>query len=355
VIEPNDPSGTLRSLPRIAPRPLSGNRPGITDPRERPEAPDRIVVDRAFQALLSLGLVNRGARLHIGPRIQRAVSTLFLLRWKNVHGGTTSAYYKVLRPPRDVPTWWTQETRAYLHRASLLDQRLASLGDDGMVRAARLLAVDPDTSTIVALAMPGTPLTDHLRKAWRTGRRSALEDVYFGLGRFSRRIENCMLPDEVPPVGARPAILLERLRQVQTILSDDLTSVEWLLERLFEEAASADRLVVSHSDLNPKNILIDGKDVGVIDFGWIPRFPGHDVAFLACRSKYVLQVPTPWVGGLTDALVAGYGEPGMSSKPQWKAAKVEALLRVIVQQRNQTGLHRIRYWRAVKELRWEAR
>jgi hypothetical protein len=314
-----------------------------------------IVVARAFETLLSLGLVKPGARLHIGPRIQRAVSTLFLLQWKDAQGGTCSAYYKVLRPPRDVPTWWIQETRAYLQRASLLDQRLASLGDDGMVRAARVLAVDADRSTIVALAMPGTPLTDHLRNAWRTGRRSALEDVYFGLGRFTRRVENCMLPDEVPQVGARPAILLERLRQVQTILSDDLTSVEWLLERLFEEAASVDGLVVSHSDLNPKNILIHGKDVGVIDFGWIPRFPGHDVAFLACRSKYVLQVPTPWMGGLTEALLAGYGEPDLSSKPQWAAAKVEALLRVIVQQRNQTGLHRIRYWRAVKELRWEAR
>ncbi len=324
------------------------------DPTERPEVPDRLVAATAFETLRHLGYLDAPARLHIGPRIDRPVSTQFMLRWEDLHGVTCSAYYKVLHPPHDPPAGWSEATRAALNRAVLLDRRLADINNQEMVRAARVLAVEPDKAAIVTLAVPGRPLTDRIRASWRGGRKP-LRDVYLGLGRFIRTIEECTLPDDAPPAVPRRALMQHGLKRVRAILSDDLVMVESLIDRLFEDAVSADKLVHSHADLSPKNILVDGNGVAVIDFGWLPAFSGYDVGYLACRSEYVLQVSTPWAGGLVEALLAGYGEPGLEATPRWLLARIEALLRLIDQQQHQVGPRRMRYWRAVHELRREAR
>ncbi len=110
------------------------------------------------------------ARLHIGSRKVRAASTQFELHWEDSDGGTCTAYYKVLTPPRDCPAWWPEAIRSSLRRAALLDERLADLGRDEPVQAARVLAIDPAKFVIVTLAIPGAPLSQHLRSFWRRGR-----------------------------------------------------------------------------------------------------------------------------------------------------------------------------------------
>ncbi len=54
------------------------------------------------------------ARLHIGSRKVRAASTQFELHWEDSDGGTCTAYYKVLTPPRDCPAWWPEAIRSSL-------------------------------------------------------------------------------------------------------------------------------------------------------------------------------------------------------------------------------------------------
>lgn len=326
-----------------------------SDPRERPEFPDPIVLETTSEAVRELGRIGSGALLQVGGRIDRGASTHFKLRWEDSHGGTCSAYYKVLSPPRDRPAWWPDATRASLQRAVLLDQRLAELGADQLVQTARVLAVDPVQFVIVTLATPGAPLSQHLRSFRRRGRGWDLRGVYFGLGQFVRRIESCTLPGEVTPIMARRSFLEATLTQARAVMGDDLNFVERLIDRQFDDAAGTDRFVLSHGDLGPKNILISGNRAGVIDFDWIPALPGHDVSYLATRSEFVLQFPTPFLKGLVRALIAGYGDPGLPSSSGWMLSRVEALMRLIIQQGDQTGIRRMRHWRAVNALRREAR
>jgi hypothetical protein len=69
------------------------------------------------------------------------------------------------------------------------------------------------------------------------------------------------------------------------------------------------------------------------------------------RSDYVFQVPSPWRGGLVESLGRGYRDSERPASPAWKLARILTLLRVIGQQRRRVGSRKVRYWRAMAELR----
>ena len=190
--------------------------------RDRPDAPDPRVLADAARSLAELGGGGDSGAItwDIRSRIERPRSTLFQVRAQSSQGGAVDAYYKVSKPPPyegERRTRWEGTVRSGLTRALVLDQRLAGLFEGEGLAFSRALAVEPDSLTVVTLAVPGRAMG----KVWRhllPGRsRVDAFEILRRAGRAAWLIEECTVePVEVDPSLA--SVIQRRLARVRDVV-----------------------------------------------------------------------------------------------------------------------------------------
>ncbi len=150
------------------------------------------------------------------------------------------------------------------------------------------------------------------------------------VGRAARLIEECT----VEPVGedaALASVIDRRLARVRDVVpSAMLQGLERLMTQLAEDMTSTLRpMVYAHGDFSSSNVLIDNGRVGLIDFTWPLRQRGFDLAHFAFRLEYDSAAPATFTAPLRDALLAGYGDPGIVDQPGYRFVRLSKLLKVI--------------------------
>lgn len=296
---------------------------------DRPTEPDAGILIEAAGALGAVGV----ARWEVEDRIERPRSTLFRIRASNTAGPPIEVYYKVSRPPPyegERLERWVGTVRSGLARAKELESRLARLVEGEDITFSRALAVDPDSMTVVTLAVPGEPFG----KVWRYlvpgARRATRVESLRLAGRAARLIEECT----VEPVDEDPSwssMIERRLARVQEVLPPAaLQGLEGLMVGLADELQKTPRpMVYCHGDFSSSNVLIDDGRVGLIDFTWPLRQRGFDLAHFVFRLEYDGAVPATLTAPFTEALISGYGDPEVVDEPGYRFVRLSKLLKVI--------------------------
>ena len=111
-----------------------------------------------------------------------------------------------------------------------------------------------------------------------------------------------------------------------------------------------DPYVLVHGDLNGSNILVRPGGIGLIDFAWLPRLRGYDVAHFAFRLEYDRGSPAVFAQDLVDSLLKGYGDPELREGATWRFLRLSKLLRA-VERSARSRLGRRSSSRALAEIR----
>jgi hypothetical protein len=298
-------------------------------------APDDPLLQEALRALIAM--IERppqGLSWRIGERIDRAETTVFLLRAAAPSGHTYPAYYKIFHTEKNPEAGWkdaaTEELRLGLSLAGDLTRRLAERSVPEGITPAAVLAVDPDQFRLVTRGIPGRHLAMSIAQAVTRRRRTAALEIYHRIGRA------CRLIDDLPaaPVDANRSGLLRHARRLDRLTpwdrailtSRDVETLQRRFQDLVEHAiASGERITHAHGDLSAGNILTEGTRIGLLDFSWWPRFRGHDLAHFLHRLEHRRGVTRWWRSALAEAVIEGYGEPAVRSRPTWEIFTLERL------------------------------
>jgi hypothetical protein len=291
-----------------------------------PGAPDPRILEAALQAVVEVcGIGDRGElRWIVGKSVARERSMLFPLRVIS-ESASVSAVYKVCRP-RTKP----QLVQDALARSRQLTSSLAALGKDEAIRPATVLAVDPAKLTIVTIALPGRPVGRWIRQVLSSrGRGEALE-VFRGIGKAARLIEQAGRPSSTDLVGSpewNPRVERDLEMAAKVFSSREVDYLHAKLRELYQDALKDGDRTYAHGDLSRTNILVSSQGIGLIDFGWQVRLPGFDLASFMYRMEYETLVPKAWAARVSAALLEGYGDPDITTSPSWNFYRLTRLLR----------------------------
>lgn len=269
----------------------------------------------------------------VGQRLDRSRSTVYGLEAWSTSGRLAEAFYKVAKPPEPRPDRKEdrlERARAGLRRGPRLEERLAGLVEGEGIVFSRWLAADPEHLTVVTLKVPGRPAGKPWHHALTRARRELAADWLRRAGRAARLIEDCSLDEATIPRELREEMLDRRLNRVRGVLPSSL--VDRLESRLYElDDAALDRpraVTYSHGDFSTSNVLLNEK-LGLIDFSWIPRLRGFDVAHFAFRLEYDTPLAPTWTEPLVRTLLEGYGEPDLPTQPGWRVVRLLKLMKVV--------------------------
>lgn len=264
-------------------------------------------------------------------RLDRKRSVIFLVRLVT-GAGPIDAYYKtdIGRPHESVPNVARREAISQgLTRAARLTDKLIDSGRGRGIGAARILAADPASQTVVTAAVAGSSLhggrLPPVSREERNRQRTAFETV----GAAARLVEEAGAAD-LAATPARDVVLWDllefRLGASVPMLGPRLAhQVERRLESLADELSTGTAAYV-HGDLSRGNILADEVGINLIDFRWVARPRTFDVSHLTYRLEYELPMPDPWRRELVRLVIAGYGVPSLTESPLWQMNRLQHLL-----------------------------
>jgi len=266
-------------------------------------------------------------------RAERPRSTVFQIAAIPSSGPQVDVFYKVAKPPpygEERRERWERVVRGGLARSPDLERRLASLLEGEGIKFARALAVDPDSLTVVTLAVPGEALGKVWRRALPGRARARTLEVLTVAGRAAYLIEECTV-GTIEEDHSLSSVIERRLARVRDVLSPStFEGLERLMTDLAHEMTKTARpMVYSHGDFSSSNVLVEDGRVGLIDFTWPLRQRGFDLAHFAFRLEYDTAAPAPFTAPMTEALVEGYGEPGVVDQPGYRFVRLSKLLKVI--------------------------
>jgi aminoglycoside phosphotransferase (APT) family kinase protein len=200
------------------------------------------------------------------------------------------------------------------------------------LQAARPVACYPDLETLVTERIPGITLRHMLHRGavwWAaTANVRRLEAVAFAIGRWLRAFQAAESHDTTVSVNSLRTYLDERLATLVTRrwlgISDRQRAA--LLD-YFDTRASrlttADLIEArSHGDFNPENIIVNGGNVGVVDFSMSQPAPRLlDVTHLYVGLDVLRR--RPWyrpaaLAGAMAALLEGYDPDLHPSQPMFE-------------------------------------
>lgn len=339
--------------------------PSSRSDEDRPTSPDPLILDEAAASLQGVG---ETLEWHIGERIVRPGSTVFAVQAHISPDHHVGAFYKVSTGLSPEPTARqlrrVERARAGFERSLQLERALAPrLEGEGIVFS-RTLAVDPRRMIVVTSAVPGEPLGKPLRHGLTAGRRETFELWLKKAGRAARLIEDCtldpvtdggvsigerwdgdLLVDEVSE-AKRWDRRLQRAGPVITRSSADRIDRRW--RDLLTDAMGRSRAVsFAHGDLSSSNLLV-GEELGIIDFAWVPRLRGFDIAHLAYRLEFDDPIPAQMAATFVRSLLEGYGDEAAPASSAWKYHRLGFLLKVLIDDRR--GLRRPRWFQRKRAL-----
>ncbi len=311
-----------------------------------PEGVDPGVLTEALHAALDLFDLDGPETLRwlVGPRIERRNSVLFPLRLVSAVGHCLDAYYKTYRHNGS-------EIQSRLIRMRELHEAFAAASYGEAIAVPRVLALRPRTLTMVSSAIRGRPLESALGYSVTPHRRRVALEACRRIGRAAYLIEQLPLPDE-PVLDLAPQDRIDRsLERAHEFLEPDA----WhsLRGRIFEareRVLEGGLAVYAHGDLSGTNVLFGSNSVGFVDFGWQVRWPGYDLARLACRIALDPAVRSLQASALTAALTDGYGDLGLTSSPGWEFYTLRTTLRYAVKERRRSAGRSLSARRARRQL-----
>jgi tRNA A-37 threonylcarbamoyl transferase component Bud32 len=311
-----------------------------------PPSLDRGVLTEALQTaveLYELGDVL-GLRWTIDSQINGRSSVVFPLRLFP-NGRTIAAYYKTSSERHQ------RKVEPGLARSREFTPALAALCRQEAITVPHLLAVRPETLTIVTSAIPGRPLGAAFTRTLTAGRRRLAVDACHRIGRAVRLIEQVASPDE--PVldtaeWSRVDRALERARRLLSVDASD--SLRARLAESHDAALSSGIAVYSHGDLSGTNVLVTSTLIGLIDFQWQVKWAGYDLAVLACRMRNHPAVSNRWASALIDAMTDGYGDRRITSSPAWAYYTLRRTLRLALKNPKRSPWYRHSIRRAREQL-----
>lgn len=339
-------------------RPVGRERPSKPDPRVLSEALD------ATEVVLGRG-PDTAARWMVGPAIERPRSTLFVLRLVSPRGRRLEAFYKTIHPPRlrdrALADAWVESLRAGLRRSPEMLERLNERGAPEGIRAARVLAVDPESMTIITEGIAGQQVGNSMHRAvtpW--GRLSALR-VTKRVGRAIRLIEQLSSESTIEePPWLSPMRFEQHVEEARErgILSErEAPRLRALMRELFDATlAGDDGTAYVHGDLTPTNVLRVRDGIGLIDFSWHPQPRAYDLAKFAVLLESVPFSPPGRRERLVGSLLEGYGDAGVTRSPGWRLVRLQQQLRIVMRltrSRSRGGLSRGIARRALHGIREE--
>ena len=243
-----------------------------------------------------------------------------------------------------------------------LIQQLASLKMGGRLRTPKLIAGDPDSGVLVTEEVPGRPLERYVTKQYRRRVDRQCQQAMLLAGRWLRHFQSLPIEDdncfsEAPstkvdgPKAARsssdpllqcPASVTDLIEYCDVRLQAvGALGYRWVTESvrrqirqalavLGSQASENDRrLVWSHGDYSPGNVIWDGRTLTPIDFAMShPDFPLTDVTYFIHRLE-MLAVYFPWrrwpLAAWRKAVLRGYGRPDADQSPMYRALMIRHL------------------------------
>ena len=266
-------------------------------------------------------------------RIDRPRSSVFRIRAIDPPGPAVDAYYKVYLPTGDDIDRERRErdARETIYRALELDQRLAELIRALPITFSQTLAADPGSLTHVTLGVDGTPFG----KAWQhrltPSRREAVLRSLGLVGQAAKLIEQCSPESiEIDEREIERMKLKRQGRMSRALAEPRLSTLDRRFRDLDETIQSDPRaFVYAHCDLSSSNVLLHEGGIGLIDFSWLRRLRGFDIARFAFRIEYETLFSRSWAEAMVEALLRGYGDPDLKLSPNWLALRLPWLLKVV--------------------------
>ena len=321
----------------------------------RPLEPDPDILQEADRSLRRLNGESSTSRRswEVGHRIDRNGSSLFPLRLQG--SGSVDAYYKqgviTSGGAHELSARILEAERAGLARRREVEERFApSLVGEG-ISFSQTLAVDPVRMISVTKAVPGRPFGRPLSHVAPPGRRRRALALIERVGRAARLIESSQGPWTDSDEHLDAARVDYRLRMIEPVLDPRLyTNLTETFHQLYEEIKVSDvPITLAHGDLSSSNLLVD-EGVGLIDFSWIPRIRGYDVANFAFRLEFHDVIPMRMKASLRESLLDGYGDPLLEQSPHWRYLRLAALLKKIHSGGGAKGKKRLLMQRALAEI-----
>lgn len=220
--------------------------------------------------------------------------------------------------------------------------RLASLPRlGGRLGAVKVVRSDLENATVVTDEVPGQPLqTFFASRNARVLHQSVTRGLHLA-GRWLREFQK--LPTDSDVAVSRPAdpedfveycdFRLRTMNEMGYAWADEKVrtrTLVWLREQLSAADPEDHRLVWSHGDYGPFNLMWDGHCLTPIDFETSKlEFPLLDVVYLINRIE-MLPIQFPWrrwpIALWRRACLRGYGCADAIERPIYRAIQVRHLL-----------------------------
>ena len=182
------------------------------------------------------------------------------------------------------------------------------------VATPQVLAVDEELGTVTCTELPGRTLFDLLSDPTLTD--GWIEKVGYAVGRAVRRLHQTTVTTDLPSHDAAAELAVARrwaaLAADHRLLGDRADAVHHLLAEAEEELRGGTApAVLLHRDLHDKQLLIDGLEVGMLDFD-LAAFgdPALDLANLLTHLDLRARqgrCSTDRAARCATAVQAGYG------------------------------------------------
>jgi hypothetical protein len=215
---------------------------------------------------------------------------------------------------------WQEAFRLGIERDRWVSERLEQLGASEDFEIRRVLASDPDRLSLVTLGVEGDPLG----KAWRwllrgNGTADAM-DRFNRVGRLIRLLEQASIgePDSETFV-TQFKVDLARHRLEMFLGNSSLSRLEDRFENAanFWSSGQGFEPYYAHGDIDRANVLLDGDQVGLIDCLWEPRPVTFDLTRFLLRLRLEKPQERSWSADVAASAMEGYGDPGVTFKPEF--------------------------------------
>lgn len=296
------------------------------------------------------GLV-RPVRVQWGQGFQSRTSTIVPVLFIDASGTRVNGFYKRLHLLPQAHPDPRPSNYARLTLGLEVSHRYGEMIRSSGIRIDEVLAADAERGLVVTMEVPGRPMGRAIKWALTYQRRRQIIDAMRRLGQAVSELEVLAEGHGIPDDDLEWRPLELSLERLKGWLPDrEIAATETIMGRLYDSARTPRvGTTFSHGDLSSSNILI-GEELGIIDFGWVPRIRGYDLATYSYRLDYETPGQQRWVEHLKDAIFDTYDCAETVDSPSWTFVRLRRILGMVAKYRFDLR-HRWRVVRGLEEVR----